>query len=66
MKPDWKDAPDWANWLAMDEDFIWWWYAKAPVFGSESGLWDNHQNGEVEEASKVYEFEPCDTLEPRP
>lgn len=25
-KPDWKDAPDWANWLAQDKDgeYCWW------------------------------------------
>ena len=26
MKPSWKDAPDWANWLAMDENGEWGWY----------------------------------------
>lgn len=29
-KPDWKDAPEWANWLAMDSDGIWWWYENEP------------------------------------
>jgi hypothetical protein len=26
MKPDWKDAPEWANWLAMDSDGDWYWF----------------------------------------
>lgn len=30
MKPDWKDAPEWANWKAMDEDGEWWWYEEEP------------------------------------
>lgn len=30
MKPDWKDAPEWANWLAMDEDGYWYWYELEP------------------------------------
>lgn len=30
MKPDWKDAPEWANWLAQDDDDKWYWYAKKP------------------------------------
>ena len=30
MKPDWKDAPEWAMWLAMDEDGEWWWYEDEP------------------------------------
>lgn len=30
MKPDWKDAPEWANWLAMDADGKWYWYENNP------------------------------------
>ena len=30
MKPDWKDAPEWANYLAMDEDGNWYWYESEP------------------------------------
>lgn len=30
MKPDWKDAPEWANWLAMDDDDCWFWYENKP------------------------------------
>lgn len=26
-KPDWKDAPDWAQWLAQDSDGVWYFYA---------------------------------------
>ena len=31
MKPDWKDAPDWAMWLAMDEDGTWYWFENEPT-----------------------------------
>lgn len=31
MKPDWKDAPRWANYLAMDLGGEWWWYEYEPV-----------------------------------
>lgn len=31
MKPDWKDAPEWANWVAMDSNGLWFWYEKEPV-----------------------------------
>ena len=31
MKPDWKDAPEWAKWLAMDGDGWWYWYARKPI-----------------------------------
>jgi len=29
-KPNWKDAPDWANWLAQDENCLWCWFGKRP------------------------------------
>ncbi len=31
MKPDWKDAPDWAQWVARDESGRWYWYQDEPV-----------------------------------
>ena len=34
MKPDWKDAPEWANYLAMDEDGQWFWYENRPKLDS--------------------------------
>ena len=27
---DWKDAPDWANYAAMDKDGMWHWYECEP------------------------------------
>lgn len=30
MKPAWKDAPEWAEWLAMDADGTWSWFASLP------------------------------------
>ena len=30
MKPDWKDAPEWANWLAIDSNGMWYWYKDKP------------------------------------
>lgn len=29
-KPDWKDAPEWAQWLACDLCGAWFWYASKP------------------------------------
>lgn len=29
-RPDWKDAPEWANYLAMDPDGDWYWYLNEP------------------------------------
>lgn len=31
MKPDWKDAPEKAKWLAMDECGKWYWHFKKPT-----------------------------------
>lgn len=39
MKPDWKDAPEWAQWLAMDSDGEWYWYEHAPKFKVRRGRW---------------------------
>lgn len=37
-KPDWKDAPEWATYCAMDDNGSWWWYEnKPPEF--ENGFW---------------------------
>lgn len=33
MKPNWKDAPSWANYLAMDEDGTWCWFNNEPRIG---------------------------------
>ena len=51
MKPSWDDAPEWANWLAMDKDGCWWWYEKEPEFNDATGYWDiNH----AEDKCKCY------------
>lgn len=30
-KPEWKDCPSWASWMAQDADGEWWAYEKKPV-----------------------------------
>lgn len=30
-RPDWKDAPEWANWVAQDGDGEWWWFQNKPT-----------------------------------
>lgn len=42
MKPSWKDAPKWANYLAMDDDGRWYWYETKPMISS--GAWYSHAN----------------------
>ncbi len=35
-KPDWKDAPEWAKFLAMDSDNEWFWFENKPVLGARA------------------------------
>jgi len=39
MKPDWKDAPKWANWLAMDENGTWMYFEQKPEICLETRMW---------------------------
>lgn len=38
-KPDWKDAPEWANYLAQDECGEWWWFEGRPE-QTDDCTWD--------------------------
>ena len=60
-KPDWNDAPYWANYLAMDSDEGWYWYEDEP--------WLDTANGDWISGGSCRRGEPCsarDTLEKRP
>lgn len=39
MKPDWKDAPEWANYLAMDKDGEWYWFSSEPKLIEDCGVY---------------------------
>lgn len=45
MKPDWKDAPEWAKWLAMDEDGEWFWFENKP---EREGGWGWDADGRLQ------------------
>lgn len=38
MKPQWKDAPDWANYFAMNSNGNWYWYEGEPIKGDKSWI----------------------------
>ena len=38
MKPDWKDAPEWAHYLSKDENSEWWWF-EFPPKADDCGSW---------------------------
>lgn len=61
MKPEWKDAPEWANYLAMDRDRCWFWFEFEPV--AEMSIW-YQPIGLTQLASRGPEWEQ--TLEARP
>jgi hypothetical protein len=61
MKPDWKDAPEWANWVAKDNFGTWKWFRDKP-FVNDNEMWLS--GGPEEYCSKGDGFE--ESLEPRP
>lgn len=66
-KPDWKDAPALANWLAMDSDGLWWWFQLEPYQHPE-GLWATYGASWVASKSRYPSDSSCwiKTLERRP
>lgn len=60
MKPDWKNAPDRAQYLALDADGKWWWHEMKPK--EVYGVWLS--SGEVYYAGSNSAWE--DTCEERP
>jgi hypothetical protein len=60
MKPDWKDAPEWAQYVAMDFGGSWYWYEEKPEF--KLSRW-RCVHGRVE---GTYLPDPETTLEQRP
>jgi hypothetical protein len=61
MKPDWKDAPEWARYLAMDKNGSWLWYENEPT--PNSTLWESHGQYARAIAPKI---DWLQSLEPRP
>ena len=61
-KPDWKDAPEWANHLAQDGSGAWYWFENEPNLGSGEYWWCNM--GDCEEAKINDKWR--ETLERRP
>jgi len=53
-KPDWKNAPDWANYVARDADGCWYWFENKPEL--DRGVYFTH--GKIMSIDLVNEFEP--------
>jgi len=63
MKPNWKDAPYWANYLAMDYDGEWSWFEKEPVLNGSREVW-SPTSGRLETIN--WAVLPAETLEEKP
>ena len=51
----WHEAPDWAQWAAMDEDGEWWWYKYDPYCGVR--CWNSSLTDDA--AFELFLFPPC-------
>lgn len=60
-KPNWKDAPMWATYLAMDSTSIWYWHEHEPK--QKYGLWNSTGLNSRSEDNYIMS---ADTLEKRP
>lgn len=65
MKPSWDDAPEWAEYLAMDGDGNWCWFEQEPELSVFTGTWDAQSRFEFADQLLVRR-EWRDTLEKRP
>ena len=66
MKPDWKDAPEWAEWIAQDYPGIWSFHQNEPK--PTRGIWDSTANvlTVAMKGERVNNEEWKSTLERRP
>jgi hypothetical protein len=66
--PDWKDAPEDANCLAMDKDGQWWWYGNKAVISSMSfiGDWIESYPGQCTNATRLHPDYWKQSLQERP
>lgn len=62
MKPDWKDAPEWAQWLAMDEDGTWRWHSG--YLTTFHGKWISGEQSQLAAKQEIPKWD--DTAEMRP
>lgn len=62
LKPSWGDAPDNAEYLAMDFDGRWFWYKEAPVINEHHFCWNGDDLSDAYCESEYWKS----TLEKRP
>jgi len=64
MKPNWNDAPEWANHLTMEGCGDWYWHELEPTLNEYVDEWDSKGKLALADANVYY----CasETLESRP
>lgn len=66
MKPDWKDAPEWAKYLCMDQTGDWFWFELEPEWNYYLLAWMQREGAGKWKLAGNNNPEPSSTLEPRP
>jgi len=61
-KPDWKDAPEWANYLAMDQNGDWYWFENLPSINRD--VWASPEKATLAQKSSNHQWK--DSVEERP
>lgn len=69
MKPEWKYAPSWAQYLAQDSHGAWGWYEHKPVIMESCQVWDIDKSSHRWQKAGDENYKPnpkwFDTLEAR-
>lgn len=63
MKPDWDNAPEWAQYVCMNYDGNWYWFEFKPTYNSKTGSWQRGFYEGCGRNEKVkFHFNPEDSL----
>jgi hypothetical protein len=63
LNPDWNTAPEWANYLAMDSDGVYYWYEDCPKIDPYCEQWIG-SIGNVKAVNPIVDWK--NSLEKRP
>lgn len=61
IKPSWKDAPEWANWLTMNGDGSWTWFEGTPVVSMPDSKFIHRWDHESRREQTIESSSICNT-----
>ncbi len=64
--PSFDNAPEWANFVAMDSSGDWYWYEKEPKWLMSSGIWARVDGRGTLVEDPHADVDPSQTLTARP